>query len=114
MPRVDPTEESIALGIRIEGERNRLGWTREYFAEVLDVTPGYIADLERGRTGLAVPRLMQICQLFSCSSDYILFGKVNASTIFERVDALSPQLRAMIDQLVAQQLQIIDASRAEK
>ncbi len=46
--------------MRIRKAREDAGYTREKFAELLDVSVSYMAEVERGRTGL--------------SADYVLFG----------------------------------------
>ena len=51
-----------------------MGYTREQFAEKLDVSVSYMAEVERGRTGISVKMLIKICDLLGLSADYILFG----------------------------------------
>ena len=51
-----------------------MGYTREQFAEKLDVSVSYMAEVERGRTGVSVKMLIKICDLLGLSADYILFG----------------------------------------
>lgn len=114
MPRLQPTDLTIAIGMRIEKERLRRNMTREQLAEKIDVTTGFISDLERGRSNLSMARLIGICRVFSCSADFILFGEVSASTISARLNALPLPLREMVDRLVAEQIEIIEAAQAEK
>ena len=45
--------------MRIRKAREELGYTREKFAEKLDVSVSYLAELERGRTGISVKMLRQ-------------------------------------------------------
>jgi transcriptional regulator with XRE-family HTH domain len=51
-----------------------MGYTREQFAELLDVTPKFCADIELGVKGMSVPTLCKISQILRLSTDYILFG----------------------------------------
>lgn len=51
-----------------------MGYTREQFAEKLDVSVSYLAEVERGRTGISVKMLMRICDVLDLSADYVLFG----------------------------------------
>lgn len=60
---------------RIRKAREEMGYTREKFAEKLDVSVSYLAELERGRTGISVKMLVKVCTLLGLSADYILFGK---------------------------------------
>ena len=104
MPRILPTDQTIQIGNRIQAERIRLGWTREQLAEAVDLTPGYIADLERGRTGLSVPRLIDFCSIFSCSADYILFGRHMADT---RLASLPQPYQDRMDDILARQISLL-------
>ena len=65
MPRIKATPESIGIGSRIRKERELRSLTREKLAELLDLTPGYIADLERGEARLSVAGLVKLCETFS-------------------------------------------------
>ena len=60
--------------MRIRNAREKLGYTRETFAEKLDVSVSYLAEVERGRTGISIKMLMKICDVLGLSADYILFG----------------------------------------
>lgn len=59
----------------IRRAREDKGYTGERFAEKLDVSVSYLAELERGRTGISVKMLIKICNLLGLSADYILFDK---------------------------------------
>ena len=60
---------------RIRKAREDMGYTREKFAEKLDVSVSYLAELERGRTGISVKMLIKVCNVLGLSADYVLFGK---------------------------------------
>ena len=60
---------------RIRKAREEMGYTREKFAEKLDVSVSYLAELERGRTGISVKMLIKVCNVLGLSADYVLFGK---------------------------------------
>ena len=59
---------------RIRNARENMGYTREKIAELLDVSVSYMAEVERGRTGISVKMLLKICEVLGLSADYILFG----------------------------------------
>lgn len=114
MPRIKATPESIAIGNRIRKEREALSLTREKMAELLNITPGYIADLERGEARLSVSGLINLCTLFHCSTDFILFGRTDSFTISARIDDLPIELRKQIDELVAKQIMLIESIYSSK
>lgn len=61
--------------MRIRKAREDRGYTREKFAELLDVSVSYMAEVERGRTGISVKMLVKICHVLGLSADYVLFGE---------------------------------------
>ena len=62
------------IGARIRSQREAFGYTRETFAEMLDVTPKFCADIELGKKDMSVPTLRRIASVLKLSTDYILFG----------------------------------------
>ncbi len=62
------------MGARIRRQREFLGYTREQFAEQLDVTPKFCSDIELGLKGMSVPTLCRISNILKLPTDYILFG----------------------------------------
>ena len=92
---------------RIRKAREDMGYTREQFAEKLDVSVSYLAELERGRTGISVKLLVKVCNVLGLSADYILFGTERQEDTL-RLDAIHridekylPLLDKMIEQLLA-------------
>lgn len=73
--------------MRIRKAREDQGYTREKFAEKLDVSVSYMAELERGRTGISVKMLIKVCNLLGLSADYVLFGDERAEDM-KRLDAI--------------------------
>ena len=63
-----------AIGGRIRQQREYMGYTREQFAELLDVTPKFCSDIELGNKGMSVSTLCKISKTLRLSVDYILFG----------------------------------------
>lgn len=62
------------IGARIRKQREYMGYTREQFAEILDVTPKFCSDIELGIKGMSVPTLCKISKTLHLSTDYILWG----------------------------------------
>jgi transcriptional regulator with XRE-family HTH domain len=91
---------------RIRKAREEHGYTREKFAEKLDVSVSYLAELERGRTGISVKMLVKVCNLLGLSADYVLFGSERKADehrldAIRRIDgAYLPVLDAMIGELL--------------
>jgi transcriptional regulator with XRE-family HTH domain len=64
----------VEIGARIRTQRDQFGYTREAFAEILDITPKFCADIELGNKGMSVQTLCNISSVLKLSTDYILFG----------------------------------------
>ena len=67
--------EWSAIGKRIRQQREYMGYTREQFAEQIDVTPKFCSDIETGAKGMSVPTLCRIAKTLRLSTDYILWGE---------------------------------------
>lgn len=92
---------------RIRKAREDMGYTREQFAEKLDVSVSYLAELERGRTGISVKMLVKVCNVLGLSADYVLFGsdrtedECRLDAIHRIPDKYLPLLDRVIKELLA-------------
>lgn len=71
----DKQEMNFEIGMRIKAAREKIGYTQERFAEKIDRSVQYISDLERGKVGLSIQTLINICENLYVSTDFILLGK---------------------------------------
>lgn len=71
----------ILIGENIKAIREQIGYTQERFAELVDVSPQYISDVERGNVGISVATLKKIREVTSISSDSILMGKCSYNDV---------------------------------
>lgn len=85
--------EWSAIGARIRLQREYMGYTREQFAELIDVTPKFCSDIELGIKGMSVPTLCKISKVLHLSADYILFGQLEQTP----VDSFSLMLNRCTD-----------------
>lgn len=93
---------------RIRKAREDQGYTRERFAEKLDVSVSYLAELERGRTGISVKMLVKVCRLLGLSADYVLFGESHCDNSM-RIDAiqrLDDKYLPLLDRVIAELLEL--------
>ena len=94
---------------RIRKAREDAGYTREQFAELLNVSVSYMAEVERGRTGVSLKTLTAICKLLGLSADYVIFGEERSAdaAILDRLHRLDekylPLVNEMLNQLLALQ-----------
>lgn len=90
--------------------RIRKGYTREKFAEALDVSVSYLAELERGRTGVSVKMLVKICKVLGLSADYILFGdKRDTNDLrLDKIHKIDEKYMPLLDRVIAELLLLGD------
>ena len=93
---------------RIRKARENLGYTREKFAEKLDVSVSYLAELERGRTGISVKLLTKVCGVLGLSADYILFGDQRDEDALraDRLRRIDSRYLPLLDQVLAELLSL--------
>ncbi len=63
------------IGLRIRKKREELGLSREVFAESIEVSPQFLAQIEHGKRGMSSITLYKICTTLSTSADYIVLGR---------------------------------------
>lgn len=90
------------LGLRIKQCRKMQHLTQENLAELIDVSPHYIYELEKGLKCMSLATLVDISTALNLSTDYLLFGAQHSSTsTFPEeipVDRLSLLLRNLTPQ----------------
>lgn len=93
---------------RIRKAREDLGYTREKFAEVLDVSVSYLAELERGRTGISVKMLVKVCKVLGLSADYILFGEERTADALrlDNIHRIDEKYLPLLDKMITELLAI--------
>ena len=96
------------IGKRLRRQREKLSMTREKFAEQIDISPQFLAELENGKKGMSAETLCSICEKTKTSADYLLLGrqltdvKTPAIELILEIpscysDAIEDILRAYID-----------------
>lgn len=68
--------DNKAIGKRIRQEREKLGLSREEFAEIIGLSDYYVGQLERGERQMSLPTLVNIVICLHVSLDYLVFGNV--------------------------------------
>lgn len=96
--------------MRIRKAREEAGYTREKFAELLDVSVSYMAEVERGRTGISVKMLIKICRLLGLSADYVLFGgdRSESDLRTERISHIDERYLPLLDSVIGELLILND------
>ena len=67
----------IHIGTRIRELREIQNYTREAFAEKIEISSKFLYEIETGKKGFSADTLCRISQALSVSCDYIMFGEEN-------------------------------------
>lgn len=95
---------------RIRKARESMGYTREKFAEKLDVSVSYLAELERGRTGISVKMLIKVCNVLGLSADYVLFGTERDEDALraDNIRRIDNKYLPLLDKVIGELLSLTD------
>ena len=98
---------------RIRKARESMGYTRERFAEKLDVSISYLAELERGQTGISVKMLIKVCSILGLSADYVLFGTERDADALraDNIRRIDDKYLPLLDSVIAELLALTDSAK---
>lgn len=99
---------NIEVGKNIRLYREMSGYSREKLAELLGLTPRFIADAESGVVGVSLSTLRKICTVLGISADRILWNSEPVSPgLDEMVAHLDPELVDSIKDFVRLHIEFI-------
>ncbi|MBQ7794382.1 MAG: helix-turn-helix transcriptional regulator [Clostridia bacterium] len=108
-------EVNLIVGMNARRYREEAGYTREEFAELIDVVPRFMYDYEIGATGLSLTKLKKICEVLGISADRLLWDKTDEPiTLDERLMHLDPETLELLHKNLISQLEIIEMARKNK
>ena len=70
----------VEIGNRIRIERENFDMTREKLAELLNLSPYFLGQIERGERKMSINTLIKISECLHISMDYLFFEQVNVNT----------------------------------
>lgn len=106
-------ELNIRVGARIRKIRENMGYTREQFSALCDISDSFLSDIERGNKSLTTKTLTKICNSTNASADFIVLGKSDFSgsagddKVPEELDKISFYLQSMSDSQTAHMMAIL-------
>ncbi|MDR2869871.1 MAG: helix-turn-helix domain-containing protein [Deferribacteraceae bacterium] len=111
--------DKTIIGKRLRDRRDSMSLTREEFAEMIDVSPQFLAEIENGKKGMSVETLCKICENIHVSADYLLFGQQatgeKTTLAIETLQKIPSQYSAMVDDLLITLLRMVKkAESADK
>lgn len=75
------------IGKRIKIKRKEANLTQEKLSEIIDVSPSYISEIERGSSICSLATITNIADTINASLDYLVLGitENNADTVFTNI-----------------------------
>lgn len=71
----------IPIGRRISEVRRAHHITQERLSDHLGISPKHVSHAERGVSSLSLKNLIEFCNFFDCSLDYIIMGKTEDNAL---------------------------------
>ena len=65
------------IGDKIRIEREKFDISREKFAELLNLSPFFVGQIERGERKMSISTLINVSECLHISIDYLIFGEVH-------------------------------------
>ncbi len=100
------------IGLKIKERRQAVGITQEHIANILDVNPSHISNIECGRANPSLTALVKIANILQCSVDYFISGeytfKNNGETTKTLDDKIMEKLKYCDSDKKAKVLKMID------
>ncbi len=66
---------NVEIGARIKEKRKDMKYTREALAELVDISPQFLANIECGKKGMSFTTLSNMSLVLGVSCDYLILGK---------------------------------------
>ena len=110
--------DKAVIGKRVRKQREYLGLSREEFAEKVDISWRFLAEIENGTKGMSAETLYKICTAFNISSDHLLLGRENLSgantPCMQLLAKVPPSCTSYLEDILKAYLRTIDVIRAEE
>lgn len=96
----------VLIGSRIKAERKSIGKTQEWLAEQIDVSVGYISQIERGITKISLETLAEICTVLNSDMAFLVAGSAKKQNeylkdeINEKFSRLSERDKQLVISLI--------------
>jgi transcriptional regulator with XRE-family HTH domain len=65
------------FGQRVRNARKSLGMDKDAFSEKIELSSGFLNEIECGVKGASIETIEKICEFAGVSADYLIFGKEN-------------------------------------
>lgn len=98
------------IGSRIRIQREKVGLSRERFAEIVGLSTYYIGQIERGDRNMSLDTLYKISETLNISMDYIIKGEVQYMEDILVLEALEDTYKEEIDMEIKDLLNLLSGA----
>ena len=102
------------IGKRVRRRRNKQSMTQETLAELCDVTPQYISNIERAVSIPSTETIMQLAIALDTTPDEFLVGAVRFDEPGEKWRGVAEQLRTLTPRQLELAAQLIEVAARQK
>lgn len=94
------------VGTRIKSKRKEKRMTQEMMAEALDVSVGYVSQVERGVTKISLDLLAEISGILDCDMAFFVSGTATGEgnylkgELFDKFDRLTPSRKRIVLEII--------------
>ena len=89
------------IGNRIRIEREKFNMTRENLSELLNISPYFLGQIERGERKMSINTLINVSECLHISLDYLFFEHVN-------INANNNALHSLINKCSEKEVKVIE------
>lgn len=93
-----------SIGKKIKDQRIRKNISQEKLAELIDVTPSYISNLESGNRIASLPTMLDIVNVLDLSFDFLMLDDMTANTEEIKIDKNLGEFKNILEELEDKQL----------
>lgn len=102
------------IGHRIRAEREKLGLSRERFAEIVGLSAYYIGQIERGDRNMSLDTLIKISSSLNVSVDFILRGYEHYMENLLAMEAIEENYKDEFDEEIKEILSLLSGIPKDK
>lgn len=91
------------IGFRISQKRRERNLKQKDLAELLDISPKYLSNLETGKKNVTIEMLINLCNILGETPDYFLLGTIRKdinSNLTDNLKLCSERDKLIIEELV--------------
>lgn len=87
--------DAAIIGSRIRGRRKELGLTQTRLAEMMDLSPTYLGQIENGHRGVNLQNLIELASVLGVTLDYLVSDFTSEQLL--RQDAVKDRWLSLLD-----------------